>query len=56
MRIALGITYSGTAYDGWQSQPSGRTIQDHLERALGEFMATPPPNVMLAVPMRVCMV
>jgi len=48
LRIALGITYSGTAYDGWQSQPSGRTIQDHLERALGEFMANPPPNVMCA--------
>ncbi|MFT4190442.1 MAG: tRNA pseudouridine(38-40) synthase TruA [Comamonas sp.] len=37
MRIALGITYNGQAYDGWQSQPSGRTVQDHLERALQRF-------------------
>lgn len=37
MRIALGISYNGQAYDGWQSQPSGRTVQDHLEAALGRF-------------------
>ncbi|OGA15278.1 MAG: tRNA pseudouridine(38-40) synthase TruA [Betaproteobacteria bacterium RIFCSPLOWO2_02_FULL_63_19] len=34
MRIAIGIAYDGTAFDGWQSQPSGNTVQDHLERAL----------------------
>jgi tRNA pseudouridine38-40 synthase len=34
MRIAIGIAYDGTAFDGWQSQPSGDTVQDHLERAL----------------------
>ena len=34
MRVALGIAYRGTAYHGWQSQPGGRTVQDHLERAL----------------------
>lgn len=37
MRLALGISYNGQAYDGWQSQPSGRTVQDHLEAALGRF-------------------
>ena len=37
MRIALGLSYNGAAYEGWQSQPSGRTVQDHLERALGRF-------------------
>ena len=41
MRIALGITYSGTAYEGWQSQLSGNTIQDKLELALGRFAAQP---------------
>jgi tRNA pseudouridine38-40 synthase len=41
MRIALGISYNGQAYDGWQSQPSGRTVQDHLEAALSQFAATP---------------
>ena len=34
VRIALGISYLGTTYQGWQSQPSGRTVQDRLERAL----------------------
>jgi tRNA pseudouridine38-40 synthase len=37
VRIALGVSYNGQAYDGWQSQPSGRTVQDHLEAALGQF-------------------
>lgn len=41
MRIALGISYNGQAYDGWQSQPSGRTVQDHLEAALTQFAAQP---------------
>ncbi len=40
MRVALGLSYSGLAYDGWQSQPSGRTVQDQLETALGKFTAT----------------
>jgi tRNA pseudouridine38-40 synthase len=37
--VALGISYNGQPYDGWQSQPSGRTVQDHLEKALGKFTA-----------------
>ena len=36
-RIALGVSYQGRAYDGWQSQPSGNTVQDQLERALVKF-------------------
>ncbi|MDR3003833.1 MAG: tRNA pseudouridine(38-40) synthase TruA [Acidovorax sp.] len=39
MRIALGVSYNGQAYSGWQSQPSGSTVQDHLEAALGRFTA-----------------
>ena len=27
MRLALGISYRGTAYQGWQSQPGGRTVE-----------------------------
>ena len=37
MRIAIGIAYRGTGLDGWQSQPSGNTVQDHLARALSEI-------------------
>ena len=37
MRLALGISYVGTAYMGWQSQPNGQTVQDHLELALTRF-------------------
>jgi tRNA pseudouridine38-40 synthase len=41
MRLALGISYQGQAYEGWQSQLSGRTVQDQLEAALGQFAAQP---------------
>ena len=41
MRIALGLSYSGTGYEGWQSQLSGNTVQDQLEKALGKFAAQP---------------
>lgn len=37
MRLALGISYNGQAYEGWQSQASGRTVQDQLEAALAKF-------------------
>ena len=37
MRIALGCSYHGGAYQGWQSQRSGRTVQDVLEGALLRF-------------------
>ncbi|WP_077000374.1 tRNA pseudouridine(38-40) synthase TruA [Variovorax sp. KK3] len=41
MRLALGIRYNGQAYEGWQSQSSGRTVQDKLEHALERFAAQP---------------
>ncbi len=34
MRIALGIEYDGAAFNGWQTQPDGRSVQDALEGAL----------------------
>jgi len=40
-RVALGVSYRGQAYQGWQSQPGGRTVQDALERALSQFAAKP---------------
>ena len=36
-RIALGVSYNGLAYQGWQSQLSGQTVQDHLESALSRI-------------------
>lgn len=37
-RIAMGVSYAGTAYHGWQSQPGGCTVQDRLESALARFI------------------
>ncbi|MFM8692615.1 MAG: tRNA pseudouridine(38-40) synthase TruA [Limnohabitans sp.] len=41
MRLALGVSYHGSPYLGWQSQPSGQTLQDQLEKALGQFCGQP---------------
>jgi len=38
-RIALGLEYDGAHFDGWQTQPHGRTVQDALEAALSRFAA-----------------
>jgi tRNA pseudouridine38-40 synthase len=37
MRLALGVEYDGAPFEGWQTQPHGRTVQDVLERALAQF-------------------
>jgi tRNA pseudouridine38-40 synthase len=37
VRLALGIRYNGQGYQGWQSQLSGLTVQDKLEKALATF-------------------
>ncbi len=41
MRIALGIAYDGTSFEGWQSQPSRNTVQDNVERALSSVAQHP---------------
>ena len=41
MRLALGVSYRGQSYHGWQSQPSGNTVQDKLEAALSSFADRP---------------
>lgn len=41
MRVALGVSYRGGGYNGWQSQPNGRTVQDALEKGLSAFAAQP---------------
>lgn len=40
-RLALGVSYRGGAYQGWQSQPGGATVQDRLEAALTAFADRP---------------
>ncbi len=37
MKIAIGIEYDGSCFHGWQSQLSGNTVQDYLERALASI-------------------
>ncbi|MEY4724286.1 MAG: tRNA pseudouridine(38-40) synthase TruA [Pseudomonadota bacterium] len=43
MRIALGLAYDGTTYNGYQTQPGGNTIQDQLEGALAKFLESSEP-------------
>ena len=39
MRVALGLSYAGQAYEGWQSQPNGLTVQTSLKLL---FQVLPP--------------
>jgi tRNA pseudouridine38-40 synthase len=34
MKIAIGIEYHGAYFQGWQSQPNGRGVQDALEQSI----------------------
>jgi tRNA pseudouridine38-40 synthase len=45
MRIALGIEYDGSAFNGWQTQPDRRGVQDALQRALLAFATLPVDTV-----------
>lgn len=40
-RIALGVQYVGTGWNGYQKQPTRNTVQDQLESALGKFACVP---------------
>ncbi|MEZ5707169.1 MAG: tRNA pseudouridine(38-40) synthase TruA [Burkholderiaceae bacterium] len=42
------MSYDGSQYHGWQSQTSGKTVQDKLERALAQFVAQPSINTLCA--------
>jgi tRNA pseudouridine38-40 synthase len=44
-RLALTLAYDGMAFDGWQTQASGRTVQDTLERALSQMADEPISTV-----------
>ena len=41
MRIALGLEYDGSAFCGWQTQPSGCGVQDHLQASLRQLASAP---------------
>lgn len=45
MRIALGLEYDGTAFCGWQTQPSHCAVQDALERALAAIAGLPVATI-----------
>jgi len=41
VQLRLTVEYEGTAYQGWQVQPGGPTIQEVLERALATALREP---------------
>jgi tRNA pseudouridine38-40 synthase len=45
VRLALGVSYAGQDYEGWQSQASGRTVQDRLQAALQAFTQQPVSTI-----------
>lgn len=45
MRYFLILSYDGTAYHGWQSQPNGVSVQEVIEQALTTLLGTPTPIV-----------
>jgi tRNA pseudouridine38-40 synthase len=48
LRIALGVSYNGQSFEGWQSQASGLTVQDALESALSRFIDQGPVSTICA--------
>lgn len=40
-RIALGVEYDGSTFCGWQTQPSGQSVQDAVDRALSSVADEP---------------
>lgn len=47
MRVALGIEYDGTSYNGWQRQKTGLGVQQRVEEALA-VVADNPVEVICA--------
>ncbi|MFT0548131.1 tRNA pseudouridine(38-40) synthase TruA [Allopusillimonas ginsengisoli] len=44
-RMALSLTYDGSAWHGWQKQPDGRTVQDAFEAGLSRFLDQPVATI-----------
>jgi len=45
MRYKVTLEYDGTRFEGWQSQPSGKGVQDIVERALAAFNPETPRTI-----------
>ncbi|MGB3618084.1 MAG: tRNA pseudouridine(38-40) synthase TruA, partial [Catalinimonas sp.] len=45
MRYFLELSYRGTDYHGWQTQPNARAVQAEVERALSTLLQRPTPVV-----------
>jgi tRNA pseudouridine38-40 synthase len=42
-RLRLDLSYDGSGFHGWGSQPGLRTVQDVVQQALGRVLALPAP-------------
>jgi tRNA pseudouridine38-40 synthase len=41
VRLVLGVEYCGRQFEGWQTQPHGRTVQDVLQAAVAKIAGSP---------------
>jgi tRNA pseudouridine38-40 synthase len=48
IRVRLGLSYDGTGFAGWATQPGLRTVQGTLEAALGTVLRCPDPRLTVA--------
>lgn len=48
VRLRLDLSYDGTGFAGWASQPGLRTVQATLEAALGTVLRCEPPRLTVA--------
>lgn len=48
VRLRLDLSYDGTGFAGWASQPGLRTVQGTLEAALGTVLRCEPPRLTVA--------
>ncbi|NJM32841.1 MAG: tRNA pseudouridine(38-40) synthase TruA [Limnobacter sp.] len=40
-RVALALSYQGSSFEGWQTQPHGNTVQDRLQEAVASIAGHP---------------
>ena len=48
LRVRLDLSYDGTGFSGWATQPGLRTVQGTLEVALGTVLRVPAPRLVVA--------